>query len=215
MDCGVVATSKDLPVLLSIPLPKSADHHKPARGGVFMHPLLVVIIPLVLIALGMILNSVGLSYDQPPSSPEQDPVKKLTAERESFRQFFDRQRSRALKRQKRVGQYAWLVMLATIGSFIWLYVDTVGKTTISSRIASLQTLGSQEGKDLVLSLTLSDGSNVKYLVKLHQADAKPAAEPKEAVAKETVSSWELERLGTALSIGDNALPLGVALKIAN
>lgn len=180
-----------------------------------MHPLLVVAVPLALIFLGMILNSIGLSYDQPPSSPEQDPVKKLTAERESFRQFFDRQRSRALKRQKRVGQYAWLLILATIGSFIWLYVDTVGKTTISNRIASLQTLGSQEGKDLVLSLTLSDGSNVKYLVKLPQADAKPVAAAKETVAKETVSSWELERLGTALSIGDHALPIGVALKIAN
>jgi len=157
-------------------------------------------------------NSIGLSFDQPPSSPEQDPVKKLTAEKELFRKFFDRQRSGAMKRQKRVGQYGWLLMLATIGSFIWLYVDTVGKTTISNRVATLQTLGSQEGKDLVLSLTLSDGSNVKYLVKLPQAEAKPAVA---AVAKETVSSWELERLSTALSIGDNVLPVGVALKIAN
>jgi hypothetical protein len=61
---------------------------------------------------------------------------------------------------------------------------------------------------------MSDGSNLKYLVKLQQA-AKPAAEPKEAVARETVSSWELERLGTALSTGDHPLPIGVALKIAN
>jgi hypothetical protein len=43
--------------------------------------------------------------------------------------------------------------------------------------------------------------------------APPAA--KEAVAKETVSTWELEKLGTALSIGDNPLPIGVALKISN
>lgn len=179
-----------------------------------MHPLLVIAVPLVLIILGMILNSIGLSFDQPPSSSEQDPVKKLTAERESFRKFFDHQRSRAMKRQKRVGQYAWLLILATIGSFIWLYVDTVGKTAISNRIASLQTLGSQEGKDLVLSVTLSDGSNVKYLVKPPLADASRAA-VENAVAKETVSSWELERLGTALSIGANAMPLGVALKIAN
>jgi len=180
-----------------------------------MHPLLLVAIPLALIILGMILNSIGLSFDQPPSSPEQDPVKRLAAERDTFRQFFDRQRSHATKRQERVGRYAWLLLIATIGSFIWLYVDTVGKTTLSTRIASMQTLGSQEGKELVLSLTLSDGNNVKYLIKLPQGDKKSDTNGKEAVAKETVSSWELEKLGTALSIGDNALPLGVALKISN
>ena len=180
-----------------------------------MHPLLVIGVPLLLILVGMILNSVVLSFDQPPSSAEQDPTKRLAAERESFRQFFDRQRSRAMKRQKRIGQYAWLLLVATIGSFIWLYVDTVGKTTLSTRIASMQTLGSQEGKDLVLSLTLTDGNNVKYLVKLPQADKKSEPNTSTTVAKETVSSWELEKLGTALSIGDNALPLGVALKIAN
>jgi hypothetical protein len=32
---------------------------------------------------------------------------------------------------------------------------------------------------------------------------------------ETVSMWELEKLRAALSIGDNALPLDVALKMAN
>jgi hypothetical protein len=63
-------------------------------------------------------------------------------------------------------------------------------------------------------VTLSDGNNVKYLIKLPQADKlEPAA--KQAVTIEKVSSWELERLGTALSIGDNPLPLGVALKISN
>jgi hypothetical protein len=180
-----------------------------------MHPLVVIAVPLGLITLGMILNSIGLSFDQPPSSPEQDPAKKLAAERESFRRFFDRQRSRAMKRQKRFGQYAWLLLVATIGSFIWLYVDTVGKTTISTRIASIQTLGSREGNDLVLSLTLNDGNNVKYLVKLPQGDKTPVPNAKEAAVKETVSSWELEKLGTALSIGDNVLPLGVALKISN
>jgi hypothetical protein len=179
-----------------------------------MHPLLVIAVPLVLIVLGMILNSIGLSFDQPSSSPEQDPVKRLTAEREAYRQFFDRQRGRALKRQKRVGQYGWLLLLASIASFIWLYVDTVNKAALSNRVAALQTLGSQEGKEMILSLTLTDGSNVKYLIKLPHSDkAQPAV--KEAVAKETVSTWELEKLGTALSIGDNALPIGVALKISN
>ena len=67
---------------------------------------------------------------------------------------------------------------------------------------------------MVLSVTLSDGNNVKYLIKLPKAD-KLEASAKEAVSKEKVSSWELERLGTALSIGDSPLPLGVALKISN
>jgi hypothetical protein len=161
----------------------------------------------------MILNSIGLGYDQPPSSSEQDPVKRLTAERESYRKFFDLQRNRSTKRQKRVGQYGWLLMAAFIGAFIWLYMDTVNKTSLSSRIAGLQTLGTEEGKQMVLSVTLSDGNNVKYLIKLPQADKLEAA-AKESTAREKVSSWELEKLGTALSIGDNSLPLGVALKIS-
>jgi hypothetical protein len=93
-------------------------------------------------------------------------------------------------------------------------MDTTNKTAQSNRVAALQTLGSQEGKDMVLSLTLSDGSNVKYLIKLPQAEKSTVA-PKEALAKETVSSWEIEKLGTAISIGDNPLPLGIALKMAN
>jgi hypothetical protein len=177
-----------------------------------MHPLLVVAVPLVLIVVGMILNSIGLSFDQPPSSSEQDPVKKLTAERESYRQFFDRQRSRAIKRQKRTGQYAWLLIVATIGSFIWLYMGTVNSTTLSTQIAALQTLGTEGGKQMVLSVTQNDGINVKYLVKLPQADQLAAA-AKQDLTKETVSSWELEQLRTAFSIGDNPMPLGVALKI--
>ncbi len=177
-----------------------------------MNPLLVIAIPLVLVIVGMILNSIGLSFDQPASSPEQDPTKRLEAERQAYRKFFDIQRSRLLKRQKRVGQYAWLVMIAFIGSFIWLYMDTVNKTSLSNRIAALQTLATEEGKDMVLSLTLSDGNNVKYLIKLPQADK---SEPAANLSKEKVSSWELEKLGTALSIGDKPLPLGVALKMSN
>jgi len=180
-----------------------------------MNPLLIIAIPLGLVILGMILNSIGLSFDQPPSSSEQDPVKRLTAERESYRQFFDRQRTRATKRQKRVGHYASLVLASFIGAFIWLYMDTVNKTSLSSRIAALQTLGTEEGKQMVLSVTQSDGNNVKYLIKLPQADKlETTAKAQEGVAKERVSSWELERLGTALSIGDNPLPMGVALKIS-
>jgi len=177
-----------------------------------MNPLLIIAVPLGLVILGMILNSWDLGYNQPPSSAEQDPVKKLTAEKESYRKFFDLQRSRSITRQKRVGQYAWLVMAAFVGAFVWLYQDTVSKTSLSSRIAGLQTLATEEGKQMVLSVTLSDGNNVKYLIKLPQADKLVAA--KEATANEKVSSWEIERLGTALSTGDNSLPLGVALKIS-
>ena len=180
-----------------------------------MNPLFVIAIPLVLVIVGMILNSIGLSFDQPASSPEQDPTKRLEAERQAYRKFFDLQRTRSLKRQKRVGQYAWLVMAAFIGAFIWLYMDTMNKTSLSSRIAALQTLGTEEGKQMVLSVTQSDGNNVKYLIKLPQADKlETTAKAQEGVAKERVSSWELERLGTALSIGDNPLPMGVALKIS-
>jgi hypothetical protein len=65
----------------------------------------------------------------------------------------------------------------------------------------------------VLSVTLSDGNNVKYLIKLPQADKLQVA-AQEEVKIEKVSSWEIERLGTALSTGDNTLPLGVALKMS-
>ena len=178
-----------------------------------MHPLILVAVPLGLVILGMILNSIDLGFNQPPSSTEQDPVKKLTAEKESYRKFFDLQRSRSVTRQKRVGQYGWLVMVAFIGAFIWLYADTVNKTSLSTRIAGLQTLATEEGKQMVLSVTLSDGNNVKYLIKLPQADKLQAA-AKEEVKLEKVSSWEIERLGTALSTGDNPLTLGVALKLS-
>jgi hypothetical protein len=178
-----------------------------------MNPLLIIAIPLGLVILGMILNSFGLSFAYPPTSQEQDPAKRMAAEKESYRKFFDLQRTQSMKRQKRVGQYAWLVMASFIGAFIWLYMDTVNKTSLSTRVAGLQTLGTEEGKQMVLSVTLSDGNNVKYLIKLPQADKLDGA-AKDATTKEKVSSWELERLGTALSIGDNSLPLGVALKIS-
>ena len=179
-----------------------------------MNPMFIVAIPLVLVIAGMILNSIGLSFDQPPSSGEQDPAKRAAAEKEDYRRFFDLQRRQAVKRQKRVGQYGWLLLIDIIGSFIWLYKYTVNKTTIATQVAVLQTLGAQEGKEMVLSVTLRDGSNVKYLVKPPTADALDAA-TKEGISKEKVSSWEMSQLGTALSIGENPLPLGVALKISN
>jgi hypothetical protein len=179
-----------------------------------MNPALIVAIPVGMIILGMVLNSIGLAYDQPPSSPEQDPIKKLTAEKESYRKFFDLQRSRSVKRQARVGQFGWLLLATIVGASIWLYADTVNKTGLSNRIAAMQTLATEEGKQMVLSVTLTDGNNAKYLIKLPPADKLQGA-AKEEVSNEKVSSWELERLGTALSTGDNLLPLGVALKISH
>jgi len=127
-------------------------------------------------------------------------------------QVFDLQRSRSTNRQKRVAQYAWLIMASFIGAFIWLYADTVTKTSLSSRIAGLQTLATEEGKQMVLSVTLSDGNNVKYLIKLPQADKLQVT--KEATPNVKVSSWEIEKLGTAVSTGDNPLPLGIDLKMS-
>jgi hypothetical protein len=178
-----------------------------------MNPVLIIAIPLGLVIIGMVLNSWDLGFNQPPSSTEQDALKRLTAEKESYRKFFELQRSRSIKRQKRVGQYGWLVMASFVGAFIWLYADTVSKTSLSNRLAGLQTLATEEGKQMVLSVTLSDGNNVKYLIKAPQVDVLQAG-TKEAPAKEKVSSWEIERLGTAVSTGDNPLPLGIALKIS-
>jgi hypothetical protein len=179
-----------------------------------MNPLWVLAIPLALVIIGMVLNSVGLSFDQPESSTEKDPAKRWEAERQDYRRFFDQQRKQAVTRQKRVGQYAWLVLAAFIGAFWWMYADTVTKAAGWNQIATLQTVPVAEGKDLVLSLTLRDGSNVKYLVKAPPAGGTPEA-AQEGFSKEAVSSWEVSQLGTAVSSGAQSLPLGVALKIAN
>ncbi len=179
-----------------------------------MHPILIVAIPLVLVIVGMVLNSIGLSFNQPPTSVEQDPAKRAAAEGEAYRRFFDLQRSRAVTRQKRVGQYAWLLMFAIIGSFIWLYLYTVKQTTATTQIAMLQTLPTEDGKGTVLSVTLKDGSNVKYLIKPPPAETLEAAK-KEGISKQKVSSYEMEQSGTALTIGESPLPPGVALTVSS
>jgi hypothetical protein len=109
-----------------------------------MNTLLLFAIPSVLVIIGMILNNLGPRFDQPESSPEQDPAKRLAAEREAYRKFFDLQRTRFLKRQKRVGQYAWLVLAAFVVSSLWIYFDTVNKTTASNQIAAIQTVSAAE-----------------------------------------------------------------------
>jgi len=179
-----------------------------------MNPLLVISIPLVLLIVGMILNNFGLSFDQPASSSEQDPAKRLEAERHANRDFFYLQKTQSLKRQSRVGQYAWLLLVAFIASHLWMYFDTVNKTTAFNKIAAIQTMPTEKGKEMVLSVTLNDGSNAKYLIKMTKADPSDAA-AKEGISKDTVSSWEMSGLETALSIGDNPLPLGIALTISN
>ena len=178
-----------------------------------MNPMFIVAIPLLLVIVGMVLNSFDLGFNQPPSSVEQDPAKRAAAEEQAYRRFFDLQRRQAVKRQNRIGQYAWLLMAAIIGSFIWLYMYTVTKTTATTQIAALQTLQTEEGKETVLSLTLKDGSNVKYLIKSAKADTLDAA-TKEGISKQKVSSWDMAQSGTALSIGESPLALGVALKVS-
>jgi hypothetical protein len=179
-----------------------------------MNPMFIVAIPLLLVIVGMVLNSFDLGFNQPPSSAEQDPAKRAAAEADSYRRFFDLQRKRAVQRQKRVGQYAWLLIIAIIGSFIWLYKYTVNKTTATTQIAALQTLAMEEKKEMVLSVTLKDGSNVKYLIKSPTADTLDAA-TKEGISKQKVSSYDMEQSGTVLSIGESPLPLGVALKVSS
>src|SRR6201987_3126953 len=178
-----------------------------------MNPMFIVAIPLVLVIVGMILNSIGLSFDQPPSSAEQDPAKRAAAEQESYRRFFDLQRKQAVTRQKRIGQYAWLLIVAIIGSFIWLYMYTVKKTTATTQIATIQTLPMEEGKEMVLSITLRDGSTVKSRINTPTGYTLAAA-TKEGVAKQKVASYDMEQSGTVLSIGESPLPVGVALKVS-
>jgi hypothetical protein len=183
-------------------------------------------IPSLLLITGMILNNLKLSFDQPQSSAEEDPAKKLAAER----RFFDLQRVRFLKRQKRVGQYAWLVLVAFVGFSWWLYLDTVNKTTASKQITAIQTLPVVESEDMVLSLTLSDGNNVQYLIKsptltltlsdetntqyIKLPTAKTLAIGKAGLSNEAVQGWRLTNSGTALSTGNVGVPLGIALNIS-
>jgi len=179
-----------------------------------MNPLFLIAAPLVLIIIGMILNGIALSFDQPVSSTEEDPARRLTAERQSYRSFFDQQRKQALKRQQRIGQYAWLVLIVSVVASAWMYFDTVNKTAALNQIAALQTMAVAEGKDMVLSVTLRDGTNVKYVIKPGEAIAADGV-AKSGFSKEPVPAWEVSRLATAVSTGDKTLPLGIALSIAN
>jgi hypothetical protein len=94
----------------------------------------------------MVLNSMGLSFDQPPSSAEQDPERerrrkgKLIAVSSIYRD------SGLWQGRKGWANMPGLLIIAIIGSFIWLYIYTVKATTATTRIAELQTLAMEEGK---------------------------------------------------------------------
>jgi hypothetical protein len=178
-----------------------------------MNPMFIVAIPIVLVVIGMVLNSTGLSFDQPPSSSEQDPAKRSAADADAYRRFFDLQRKQAVKRQARVGQYAWLLMAAIIGSFVWLYMYTVNKTSLATQIGAVQTLPTEDGKEAVLSITLKDGSNVKYLIKAPTAEM--LASKKDGTSKEKVSSYEISQLRSAFNVGESPLSPGIAVKVAD
>jgi hypothetical protein len=178
-----------------------------------MNPMFIVAIPIVLVIIGMVLNSTGLSFDQPPSSTEQDPAKRGAAEADAYRRFFDLQRKQAVKRQARIGQYGWLLMAAIIGSFIWLYTSTVDKTSLATQIGTVQTLPTEDGKETVLSITLKDASNVKYLIKSPTAEMQ--ASKKDGTSKEKVSSYEMSQLRTAFNVGESPLSPGIAITVAD
>ena len=169
---------------------------------------------MVLIIIGILLNSFHIVHDQPTFSFEEDPTHKLAAERQANYHFFQLQRQRLLRRQKRVGQYGWLVLAVSVGSSWFLYSDAVRTTTVSKQISSIQTFAVADSKDGVLSLTLSDGSNVKYVVKAskpYTAQSQKGAEH----AAEILQNWELASAGTAVNVGDAKVPLGMALRISN
>ena len=169
---------------------------------------------MALIIIGILLNSTHIVRDQPAFSVEEDPTHKLAAERQANYHFFQLQRSRLLKRQKRVGQYAWLVLAVFVASSWFLYSDAVRVTTVSKQISSIQTFAVADCKDGVLSLTLSDGSNVKYVVKASEpyiVQLPKRAEP----SAEILQNWQLASAGTAVNVGDARVPLGMALRISN
>ncbi len=169
---------------------------------------------MALIIIGILLNSFHIVHDQPTFSFEEDPTHKLAAERQANYHFFKLQRARLLKRQKRVGQYGWLLLAVFIASSWFLYSDAVRATTVSKQISSIQTFAVADSKDGVLSLTLSDGSNVKYVVKV--SEPYTAQSPKRAEhSTEILQNWQLASAGRAVNVGDAKVPLGIALRMSN
>ena len=179
-----------------------------------IHPLFILTIPLVLVIVGLVMNSMGVPYDHPVPSPEQNPIKRIAAERDSYLQFIDLQRTRAIKRRKMINCYGWLLIVVMAGSFLWQYKEAVTITTLNTRIASVQTLETEDGTDIVLSVTLQNGANSKYLI-LPAKNYQIARNGPEEVASNKVSRWELSKTATAVSTGGTSVPLGLMLEISN
>ena len=169
---------------------------------------------MVLIVIGILLNSFHIVHDQPQYSLEPDPTHKLAAERHANYHFFHLQRARILKRQERIGKYGWLVLGVFIASSWFLYFDTVKVTTASKQISAIQTFAAADSEDAVLSLTLSDGGNVQYLVKATEPPQLKTAQTDDQ-SKEASQIRQFTGLGTAVNVGDARVPLGIALRIAN
>jgi len=184
------------------------------KRSIILSSLFVIIIPLALMMLGIMLNSFQIVHDQPEYSLDDDPVNKLASERQASSDFFHRQRLRILKRQKRVGQYAGLVLGVFVASSWFLYSDTVKTTTASKQISAIQTFAVAESKDMVLSLTLSDGSNVQYRVKTNEMPVRLVTES-DLRSTGTLQSWEIANSQVAFNVGDFRLPAGIALKMSN
>jgi hypothetical protein len=174
--------------------------------------LAVIAIPIALSVIGIVLNSFHIVHDQPQYSLEADPIHKLAAERHANYRFFQLQRARILQRQKTVGRYSWLVLIAFIASAWFLYSDTVKTTTVSKQISAIQTFANDDGPDAVLAVTLADGSGVQYLLKAAEVRRVNAATTA-ALPKQTIENWQPASLKTVVNIGDVKVPLGIALKI--
>lgn len=179
-----------------------------------MNPFLVIGIPLLLIIVGMILNGLRIPLVEPETVTNQDPAKRLEAERDGYRKSMYQQRASSLKRQSRAGLYCWLLLIAFVASHLWMYFDTVKKATAWNQIAALRTLATEKGNEMALSVTRSDGTNEKYRIKVIQAAPSDDASA-DARSTQKLASWELSNAKTALSIGNKSMPLGVSLKITN
>ena len=128
--------------------------------------------------------------------------------------FFNSRERDFSNAKRRVGQYGWLVLAVFVVSSWFLYSDAVRATTVSKQISAIQTFAVAESKEAVLSLTLSDGSNVKYVVKA--SEPYTAQLPKQAEhSAEILQDWQLASAGTAVNVGDAKVPLGIALRISH
>jgi hypothetical protein len=179
-----------------------------------IHPLFILTIPFVLVLIGLLMNSRGVPFDHPTPSPEQDPIKRIVAERDSYLQFIDLQRTRAIKRQQTINHYAWFLIIVIAGCFLWQYEETVSRTTMNTRIGSVQTLATEDGTDIVLSVTLQNGANSKYLIRPAKSYQITRNGPEE-IASNKVSRWELSKTATAVSTGGASVPLGLMLEISD